>query len=259
MFGNVSLNNNLNSLKSPNQSSQIVIGGCCPTTSNLIENNFINITIPGISGDAMWVGSTNSTANNNVVQAPAGGGGLYFNAPLLNSSGNTTCFSSTCSAGWPTTITGNVTINGNLSVNGSFSATSKSFKIDDPLDPANKFLYHNSVESPEMLNMYNGVVRLNSRGRAEVTLPAYFGALNEHFPYQLTSIGRFAPVYIAREIKNNRFVIAGGHPGTRVSWQVTGVRKEPYARSHRIQPEEDKPESERGHYLHPGGVYDESN
>ncbi len=214
--GNVSLNNNLSSLTSPNLHDQVVIGGCCPTSSNLIENNFITITLPGISGDAMWVGSTNSSANNNVVQELAAEGGLYFNAPLLSSSGNTTCISSTCSVG-PTTPSGNVTINGNLGITGSFSATRRNLKIDDLLDPANKFLYHNSVESPEMLNMYNGIARLNSRGRAQVMLPEYFGALNEHFRYQLTSIGKFAPVYVARGIKNNKFVIADGLPGTRVS------------------------------------------
>jgi len=153
-------------------------------------------------------------------------------------------------------FTGNVTINGNLNVAGSFSAFSKSFKIDDPLDPANKLLYHNSVESPDMMNIYSGVVRLNSKGRAEVNLPVYFDALNDNFRYQLTSIGKFEPVYVAREIKDNRFIIAGGHPGTRVSWQVTGVRRDPYAQAHRVQPEVDKPENERGHYLNPEASQD---
>jgi hypothetical protein len=35
-----------------------------------------------------------------------------------------------------------------------------------------------------------------------------------------------------------------------VSWQVTGIRRDPYADKHRIPVEEDKPASERGFYLH---------
>jgi hypothetical protein len=37
----------------------------------------------------------------------------------------------------------------------------------------------------------------------------------------------------------------------KVSWQVTGIRKDPWANAHRIQVEEDKPAKERGYYLHP--------
>ena len=66
-----------------------------------------------------------------------------------------------------------------------------------------------------------------------------------------STLGKFDPVYVAREAKGNRFLIAGGSPGTRVPWQVTGIRKDPYAQAHRIQPEVNKPESERGRYLHP--------
>ena len=38
---------------------------------------------------------------------------------------------------------------------------------------------------------------------------------------------------------------------SKVSWQVTGIRRDAWAEAHRIPVEEDKPESERGHYLHP--------
>jgi len=36
-----------------------------------------------------------------------------------------------------------------------------------------------------------------------------------------------------------------------VSWQVTGIRKDPWANANRIEVEEDKPDKERGYYLHP--------
>jgi hypothetical protein len=37
----------------------------------------------------------------------------------------------------------------------------------------------------------------------------------------------------------------------KVSWQVTGIRQDAWANKNRIKVEEDKPEIERGHYLHP--------
>ena len=37
----------------------------------------------------------------------------------------------------------------------------------------------------------------------------------------------------------------------KVSWQVTGIRKDPWANANRIQVEEDKAAKERGYYLHP--------
>ena len=93
---------------------------------------------------------------------------------------------------------------------GTLSKTAGSFKIDHPLDPANKYLYHSFVELPDMKNIYDGVATLDANGAAVVTLPDWFEALNEEFRYQLTCIGGYAPVYIAQEIKDNQFTIAGG-------------------------------------------------
>lgn len=146
-----------------------------------------------------------------------------------------------------TTVYGGETVNGNLVVNGILSKTAGSFRIDDPLDPVHKYLQHSFVESPDMKNIYDGVVTLDRRGRAEVMLPNYFEALNQDFRYQLTSIGRPASVYVAREIQGNTFVIAGGRPGMRVSWQVTGIRHDAYANTHRIKVEEEKPAAENSH------------
>jgi hypothetical protein len=141
---------------------------------------------------------------------------------------------------------------GNLSVVGTVSKGAGSFKIDHPLDPENKYLYHSFVESPDMMNVYNGNVILDSRGEATVVLPEYFEALNTDFRYQLTPIGRASQVlYIAEEIENNRFRIAGGRPGGKVSWQVTGIRQDAFAKAHRIPVEVEKVGEERGLYLHP--------
>jgi hypothetical protein len=153
-----------------------------------------------------------------------------------------------------------------VQITGNLEKAGGSFKIDHPLDPANKYLSHSFVESPDMKNVYDGVVVLDRKGKAEIELPDWFGALNKDFRYQLTAIGAPGPnLYIAEEIsdktanytssnnnnKNSRFKIAGGTSGMKVSWQVTGIRKDPWANANRVQVEEDKPDKERGYYLHP--------
>ncbi len=140
---------------------------------------------------------------------------------------------------------------GPVYVKGPLSKPGGSFKIDHPLDPANKYLSHSFVESPDMMNIYNGNIALDDNGEAVVVLPEWFGTLNKEFRYQLTCLGGFAPVYIAKEIAGNRFKIAGGKPGLKVSWQVTGVRQDAWANAHRIPLEENKAGKERGSYLHP--------
>jgi trimeric autotransporter adhesin len=142
-------------------------------------------------------------------------------------------------------------LQGNVNVTGTLTKGGGSFKIDHPLDPANKYLYHSFVESPDMMNVYNGNVVTSSRGLAVLVLPDYFQALNRDFRYQLTVIGQFAQAIVAREIENNRFTIKTNRPGVKVSWQVTGIRHDVYADAHRIQVEVEKPEGERGSYLHP--------
>ncbi|MCF8359776.1 MAG: hypothetical protein K9H26_13525 [Prolixibacteraceae bacterium] len=141
---------------------------------------------------------------------------------------------------------------GNVSVVGTLSKSAGSFKIDHPDDPENKYLQHSFVESPDMMNIYNGNVILNNAGEAIVEMPAYFGSLNMDYRYQLTAIGAPGPnLHIAEEINNNQFKIAGGSSGMKVSWQVTGIRNDAYARNHRIEVEIPKTEAERGKYLFP--------
>jgi hypothetical protein len=141
--------------------------------------------------------------------------------------------------------------NGNVAVLGTVTKSAGSFKIDHPLHPDTKYLSHSFVESPDMKNIYDGVVELDAGGTAVIQLPEFFEALNKDFRYQLTCIGRYAPVYVSDEIHENQFVIAGGKPGMRISWQVTGIRHDRYADAHRIPVEELKPREEQGRYLHP--------
>lgn len=140
---------------------------------------------------------------------------------------------------------------GNVHVAGTLSKSAGSFKIDHPLDPENKTLSHSFVESPDMMNVYNGNIVLGPDGSAWVTMPDWFEALNRDFRYQLTCIGGFAPVYVATEMAGNRFQIAGGTAGLKVSWQVTGIRQDAYANAHRIPVEELKADKDQGRYLNP--------
>jgi hypothetical protein len=148
-------------------------------------------------------------------------------------------------SGYAGFFAGDVNVTGNLSKGGG------SFKIDHPLDPANKYLYHSFVESPDMKNIYDGVVTLDGNGEAVVDFPEWFGVLNRDFRYQLTCIGGFAPVYVAEKISDNHFKIAGGKPGLEVSWQVTGIRQDAWANAHRIPVEEEKGARLKGFYIHP--------
>jgi hypothetical protein len=149
------------------------------------------------------------------------------------------------STGWAAWFNGNVDVDGNLSKAGG------SFKIDHPLDPGNKYLYHSFVESPDMMNIYNGNVTTDAQGDAVVPLPEWFETLNRDFRYQLTVIGQFAQAIVASEIDDGRFSIKTDKPSVKVSWQVTGIRQDAWANAHRIPVEQEKPEVERGFYLHP--------
>ena len=140
---------------------------------------------------------------------------------------------------------------GDVEISGTLSKGAGSFKIDHPLDPENKYLSHSFVESPDMKNVYDGMVQLDANGEAWVELADWFEVLNKDFRYQLTCIGGFATVYVAEEISGNRFKIAGGNPGMKVSWQVTGIRQDRYANAHRIPVEEEKPPEDQSYYLHP--------
>ena len=140
---------------------------------------------------------------------------------------------------------------GNVDVQGTLTKTMGTFKIDHPLDPENKYLYHSFVESPDMMNIYNGSITTDPNGEAIVEMPDYFDALNKDFHYQLTVIGTFAQAIIATKMTNNHFVIRTNAPNVEVSWTVTGVRQDAYAEKHRVQVEELKAEKDRGYYIHP--------
>jgi hypothetical protein len=141
---------------------------------------------------------------------------------------------------------------GNVTVTGTLTKAAGSFRIDNPVDPANEYLSHSFVESPDMKNIYDGIVTTDSKGQATVVLPDWFQALNKDFRYQLTTIGQQAQAWIESEIENNRFSIQSDKPNVKISWMVTGIRHDPYANDHRIPVTEDKTK-DKGTYLYPEG------
>jgi hypothetical protein len=141
---------------------------------------------------------------------------------------------------------GKVHVTGGLT--SSFAA---SVKIDHPLEPADKILLHSAVTSDDALTIYAGTVTTDADGEATVDLPAWFEALNTDLRYQLTVIGSFAQAMVKREVKGNRFSIATSEPATKVSWQLTGVRNDAYAKAHPRDVEVAKPKAQRGLYLNP--------
>jgi hypothetical protein len=212
--------------------------GDLSTVDSAVGNsNFIPVAISAVASDVSSAntgisGAANGPSGTGVV-GDAENGGAAIGVWGMSSSGYAGEFT------------------GNLDVTGTLTAATKNFKIDDPSDPANKYMYHASVESSEMVNIYSGNVTLDDSGEATVQVPAWLETLNGDFRYQLTCIGGYAPVYIAEEIAHGQFRVAGGKPGMKVSWQVTGVRQDAFARAHPLQVEVDKPEKEKGFYIHP--------
>ncbi|MCS7311257.1 MAG: hypothetical protein NZ741_13670, partial [Armatimonadetes bacterium] len=70
--------------------------------------------------------------------------------------------------------------------------------------------------------------------------------------YTLTPIGAPMPnLHVAVEVQGNRFKIAGGVPGKKVSWEVKAVRYDRWVQEYGFQTEQPKPREWQGKYLHP--------
>jgi len=163
-----------------------------------------------------------------------------------------------------------LSVAGNMNVTGSLAKGGGSFKIDHPLDPENKYLYHSFVESPDMMNIYNGNVTTDGNGYATITMPEYFEALNRDFRYQLTIIDEsddmdvFLWAKVVKKVSGNQFTIRSSRGDLEVSWTVTGIRQDAWANKNRIPNSVDKTGDEKGKLLHPeafgqpasNGVYD---
>ena len=138
---------------------------------------------------------------------------------------------------------------GNLGCTGT-----KAFRIDHPLDPANKYLNHYCSEGPEPLNVYSGTISTDARGFAWVQLPDYFAEINKDPRYQLTVLSggeEFVQAMVSREVSGSRFQIRTSKPAVKVSWEVKATRNDAWVRQNGAPVEVDKVEGEKGLYQHP--------
>ncbi len=147
--------------------------------------------------------------------------------------------------------TGKVWVNNDFTVVGV-----KAFTMDHPLDPANKTLMHVAAESNEVINFYSGNVTTDATGKAVVSLPDYYEALNKDSRYQLTVIGSFAQAIISKEVAGNKFEIATSVPNVKVSWEVKGVRNDKHMQKFPFKAVEEKSAAQKGHYVDPA-AYDQ--
>ncbi len=141
---------------------------------------------------------------------------------------------------------------GDVHSTGTITSAKSGFEIDHPSDPMNAYLRHAYVASPEMKTVTDGTAVLDATGSATVTLPDWFEALNTEVRYQLTPIGAAAPnLHIGSELSGGAFTIAGGTPGMKVCWLVTGIRRDRAALADPVTVESAKPFNERGKYVSP--------
>jgi hypothetical protein len=136
---------------------------------------------------------------------------------------------------------------------GRFGASgTKSFRIDHPLDPENKYLNHYCTEAPEPLNAYSGTACLDGKGQAWVELPDYFAQINRDPRVLLTAAGAPMPnLHVAEEIVANRFKIAGGAPAGKVYWRVEATRSDRWVQTYGAPEQVEKTPHERGRYQNP--------
>jgi hypothetical protein len=208
-------------------------GGAIPPRTWSIQSSGVNSTPASLNGTFQIIDRTGNASRL-----------------LIDTTGNVGIGTSTPSQ--------KLTVAGNMNVTGSISKGGGSFKIDHPLDPENKYLYHSFVESPDMMNIYNGVATTDDRGLAVVELPEYFEALNRDFRYQLTVVDDSENDFILAKVYRKigvdaplQFTIRTSVPNVEVSWQVTGIRKDAWAEKNRIPNSVDKVGAEKGRYLHP--------
>jgi len=134
-----------------------------------------------------------------------------------------------------------------------WTGTKHGFYIDHPLHPLTMTLSHTPLETDALRTFYDGTVVCDKNGAANVT------ALNKVVRYQLTCVGGWAQVTVMESAANattaggiagkHEFQITGGYEGLRVDWQVTGLRRDAWARYHPFAPERMKEGEKRGKLL----------
>ena len=140
--------------------------------------------------------------------------------------------------------------NGNVLVSGTVSGAGPTAVMDHPSDPDGSFLYQSAVVSSDRTTLYSGNVKVGKDKESTVALPDYFEAINGDPRYQLTVVGKQAQAWIKSGVKDNKFVIATDTEDVDVSWQVSGVRADAWAKSKPFKDSVKKTGQAKGKYLH---------
>lgn len=161
---------------------------------------------------------------------------LWTDAQGVNDDGITQCLQITPGT---TFHIGDVDVSGSLAVVGAVSKGSGTFKIDHPLDPANKDLYHGFVESPRYDLIYRGSAKLVG-GRAYVSIddasgmtPGTFEALTQNaqgHAWNESGYGDNWDLVRVVEIRDGMVHIASNNPGSdiQVGWMVVAERADAF-------------------------------
>jgi hypothetical protein len=235
-----------------------VVGVC---TANTGTNYGVTGNVVAANGSAAVAGSTIAGSYGGYFENGASNGIAVYGVAYASGASNYGVLGNALnsgSTGW-----------GLYAFGRSGASGTKSFRIDHPADPQNKYLLHYSAEGPDPLNVYTGKVTLNEQGEATVDLPAYFAAINKDPRYTLTAVGAAMPLlHVSDEIDEGlltdgaaaapgqpvphvSFRIAGGAPNAKVSWRIEALRNDRWIRQYGAPVEADKPDSERGTYQHP--------
>lgn len=128
---------------------------------------------------------------------------------------------------------------GNLSVTGTLSKGGGTFKIDHPLFPKEKYLFHGFVEAPQYDLIYRGVSNVKG-GEVDVDLDEYFNMSPGTFAALTTNAEvitlrnrTFPRTFVwSGEIKGGRFRISSDDPDTNqeVCWLVIAERADSFVR-----------------------------
>ena len=141
------------------------------TTSMRLDNTYATIDRPHTSYE-LWDGNTylkgffrhNNYSNVLDIGHDQGNGTFNFYAGNGTTSTNPSAIAMTIDSAGDLNVVNNLNVAGNLDVTGTISKGGGTFKIDHPLDPTNKYLYHSFVESPDMMNIYNGIYHYRCYG-----------------------------------------------------------------------------------------------
>lgn len=133
-------------------------------------------------------------------------------------------------------------VNGTCNVVDEFTAGTKTFRIDHPLDPENKLLYHAALEGPRVDLIYRGTAQLVN-GKATVNLdtdatvhpmvPGTFEALTQNAQIMaLQPVDSLSRVQCTGII-GNQFEIESEDPNSSdyVNWIVMAERADPFIKS----------------------------